>query len=64
MPAVSEQQRRYLNMRFGHKWTKKHHFDNKGKLPKHAKRKQGAPSTQEEMVRRFQQRKTRGRPKR
>ena len=22
-----------LNARFGHKWVKKHHFDNKGKLP-------------------------------
>ena len=56
MPAQSEAQRRYLNMRFGHKWVKAHGYDNKGKLPAHA-RKQG---TQEEMVRRFMKRRRRG----
>ncbi len=39
MPARSEAQRRYLNMKFGHNWVKKHGYDNKGKLPKHAKRR-------------------------
>lgn len=38
MPAKSEAQRRYLNMRFGHKFVKEHHFDNKGPLPEHVKR--------------------------
>lgn len=33
MPAKSQAQRRFLNARFGHKWVKSHHFDNKGKLP-------------------------------
>lgn len=33
MPAVSQQQREYLNWRFGHAWVKKHYFDNKGPLP-------------------------------
>ena len=33
MPAKTEAQRRYLNMRFGHDWVKRHHFDNRGKLP-------------------------------
>ena len=33
MPAVSENQRRYLNATKGHAWVKKHHFDNRGKLP-------------------------------
>lgn len=33
MPAVSEAQRRYLNVHFGHAWVKEHHFDNRGKLP-------------------------------
>jgi len=33
MPAKSEAQRKLLNARFGHAWVKKHHFDNKGKLP-------------------------------
>jgi broad specificity phosphatase PhoE len=33
MPARSQQQREYLNARFGHAWVKRHHFDNKGKLP-------------------------------
>ena len=46
MPAKSESQRRYLNMRFGHDWVKKHGFDNKGKLPKHAK-----PAPQDERAR-------------
>ena len=35
MPAKSEAQRKLLNARFGHSWVKKHHFDNKGKLPQH-----------------------------
>ncbi len=39
MPARSEAQRRYLNMKFGHEWVKKHHFDNKGKLPQRVKQK-------------------------
>lgn len=37
MPAESQAQRAYLNMEFGHAWVKKHHFDNKGKLPQHVK---------------------------
>jgi hypothetical protein len=39
MPAESQAQRAYLNMKFGHKWVKKHHFDNPGKLPKHVKKR-------------------------
>jgi hypothetical protein len=35
MPAKSEAQRRYLYAKFGEAWVKKHHFDNKGKLPTH-----------------------------
>ena len=35
MPAQSQAQRAYLNLKFGHQWVKKHHFDNKGKLPEH-----------------------------
>jgi len=37
MPAKSEAQREALNAKFGHAWVKRHHFDNKGKLPKHVK---------------------------
>jgi hypothetical protein len=37
MPAVSQAQRGYLASKFGPEWMKKHHFDNKGKLPKHVK---------------------------
>lgn len=33
MPAKSQAQRALLNAKFGHAWVKKHHFDNKGKLP-------------------------------
>jgi hypothetical protein len=58
MPAQSEAQRRYLNMRFGHAWVKKHGFDNKGKLPPHKKRK---PGSQDAMVRQFMNRRKRGR---
>ena len=35
MPAQSQAQRAYLNMKFGHRWVKKHHFDNPGKLPQY-----------------------------
>ena len=35
MPAVSQAQRAYLNLKKGHQWVKKHHFNNKGKLPQH-----------------------------
>ena len=35
MPAKSQAQRAYLNMKFGHAWVKEHGFDNKGKLPGH-----------------------------
>ncbi len=41
MPAKSEAQRRLLNAKFGHAWVKKHHFDNKGKLPKKVGKKKG-----------------------
>lgn len=61
MPARSESQRRYLNMKFGHGWVKAHGFDNKGRLPAHAKKR---GSGQEEMVRRFMKRRRRGRAKR
>lgn len=41
MPAKSQKQRAFLNWKFGHApaWVKRHHFDNKGKLPKRVKRK-------------------------
>ncbi len=39
MPAKSQAQRAYLNSKFGHAWVKKHHFDNKGKLPARVKGK-------------------------
>jgi len=39
MPAKSEAQRKLLNKKFGHKWVKEHHFDNKGKLPAHSRKK-------------------------
>ena len=39
MPAKSQSQRALLNAKFGHEWVKKHHFDNKGKLPAHVAKK-------------------------
>lgn len=43
MPAVSQAQRAKLNQKFGHAWVKKHHFDNKGKLPEHKAKPQHRP---------------------
>lgn len=40
MPAVSQAQRGYLAARFGPAWMKRHHFDNKGKLPQHVARRE------------------------
>jgi hypothetical protein len=46
MPAVSQAQRAYLNAKFGHAWVKAHHFDQKGKLPAHVrKRARATPLT-------------------
>jgi hypothetical protein len=39
MPAESQAQRAYLNMKFGHDWVKQHHFDNTGKLPQRVGKK-------------------------
>ena len=40
MPAVSVEQSRFLNMKFGHAWVKAHHFDNSTKgLPEHVKKR-------------------------
>jgi hypothetical protein len=55
MPARSEAQRRYLNMKFGHAWTKRHHFDNKGKLPKRAP-KRGKNDDRAQMIEAFRRR--------
>ncbi len=38
MPSKSQAQRAYLFAKFGAEWVRKHHFDNKGKLPKHVKK--------------------------
>jgi hypothetical protein len=39
MPAKSQAQRALLNAKFGHAWVRRHHFDNKGKLPAKVKGK-------------------------
>lgn len=39
MPAVSQRQRNFIFARFGPAWARRHHFDNKGKLPKTSPRK-------------------------
>jgi hypothetical protein len=39
MPARSQAQRRWAYGVKGAKWAKKHHFNNKGKLPKRVKAK-------------------------
>jgi len=52
MPARSEQQRKWAFAVKGEKWARAHHYDNKGKLPKHA-------GKQADMVRQFMKRKKR-----
>jgi len=39
MPAKSQAQRAFLFATKGHAWVKRHHYDNKGKLPYHVKKK-------------------------
>jgi hypothetical protein len=36
MPAKSQAQRAFIYQKFGKAFAEKHHFDNPGKLPKHA----------------------------
>ena len=52
MPAVSQKQRAYLNVRFGHAWVKRHHFDNKGHLPTYVKKKTGTARLAERLAER------------
>ena len=63
MPAVSEQQRKWAFAVKGEKWARAHHYDNKGKLPPHKPRNAGKrkPGSQDDMVRRFMNRRKRGR---
>lgn len=51
MPARSQAQRGYLAAHFGPEWMKRHHFDNKGKLPKHAPKPK---HKRDQMIRNFQ----------
>jgi len=39
MPAKSQRQRGWIYANKGKAWAKKHHFNNKGKLPRTAKKK-------------------------
>lgn len=41
MPAKSQKQRAFIFGVKGPAWAKRHHFDNKGKLPKTAKKRSG-----------------------
>jgi hypothetical protein len=43
MPARSQAQRSYLAANFGPEWMRKHHFDNKGKLPARVGKKKAKP---------------------
>jgi len=42
VPAKSQAQRAYLYAHFGGAWVQAHHFDNKGALPKHVKKKKAS----------------------
>lgn len=56
MPARSQAQRGYLAAHFGIDWMRKHHFDNKGPLPRHAPKpkKHSSSKTRDQMIRNFQ----------
>jgi hypothetical protein len=54
MPAVSQAQRGYLASKFGPEWMKKHHFDNKGKLPKHAHRAKAEANAKKNLKKAFE----------
>ena len=54
MPAVSQKQRAFLNARFGHAWVKRHHFDNKGKLPTYVHKRGAATPLAQSIARRKQ----------
>lgn len=52
MPVKSKKQSRYLNMKFGHDWVKRHHFDNSTKgLPQRVEQ-EGLPLTARQMFER------------
>jgi hypothetical protein len=52
--AVSDKQRAFLNARFGHAWTKRHHYDTPGELPTYA---HGGKTTSPEVKAAFNKRK-------
>lgn len=60
MPAKSEAQRRLLNAKFGHKWVKAHHFDNKGKLPARVGKKRKGKTVKRSKKKVARKRKMRG----
>ncbi len=44
MPAKSQAQRGYLATHFGVPWMRRHHFNNKGKLPKYVPGRKKTPA--------------------
>ena len=54
MPLESQAQRGFLNWKFGHAWTKKHHFDTKGKLPKYAHREKAIKNAKKNLKKAFE----------
>ena len=54
MPAKSQAQRGYLYSHFGKKWVAAHHFDNKGKLPKHVHREKAVKNAKKNLKRAFE----------
>ena len=58
MPAVSEKQRAFIYATKGKAFAKRHHFDNKGKLPKRSKRssRNGKASDRDQLMEAFRRR--------
>ena len=54
MSAKSQAQRGYLAHEFGPGWMKKHHFDNKGKLPAHVHRAEAVKNAKKNLKKVFE----------
>ena len=54
MPAKSQAQRGYLAHKFGPEWMKKHHFDNKGRLPEHVHREKAVKNAKKNLKEAFE----------
>jgi hypothetical protein len=55
MPARSQAQRAFIFATKGEAFARKHHFDNRGKLPAHAPKRKGKKSSRHDLYAKFAQ---------